>query len=314
MKPVKRKYKMADATLVQTSDDLTGSATRDLVELTIYGVDAAAIAAIVLLRDDFSNTATDNELMGDLMVATANRNEKAVEVRNAINPIATRFRVRYGESSGKYRGLGIELLSQQNADQLVRTGRAVVRRSTQNLVEIGQGLTALEIAALETLVGELDALVDVQRDAVKDRDIAVDERIKKGNTLYEELVKIAEYGKAAWLNVNESKYNDYVITEVYNKPAQVLEGTIGMGMIVNLSVAEVQAITALSAEASGNDMQIYFSINPTDYPNGFQQTIANGATGEFVAGAIGFAEGARERLMLYNPGPNTVTYKVVVEA
>jgi hypothetical protein len=314
MKIAKRKYKMSDATHIQVADDMMDSATRDLVELAIYGVDAASIAAIGLLRDDFSNTATDNELMGDLMTATSNRNAKAVQVRNAINPIATRFRVRYGEDSGKYRGLGIELLSQQSADQLVRTGRAVVRRATQNLAEVGQGLTMAEIDALALLVGELDTLVDEQRAAVKDRDIAVDERIKKGNALYEEIVKLAEYGKAAWLNVNESKYNDYVINEVQNKPAQVLEGTLGSGMIVNLSATDIAAVTAISAEASGNDLQIYISTNPTDYPNGYQQVVSQGAENSYIAGSIGFEAGNRERLMLYNPGPGTATYKVVVES
>ncbi|MGE0636449.1 MAG: hypothetical protein AB7G44_05685 [Bacteroidia bacterium] len=314
MKPVKRKYKMADAKLIQLADDLLGSAARDAAELANYGVDTAYTDAIEVLRDDFSNTPTDNELMGEMMDATDARNNKATQVRNAIGPIATRFRVKYGETSGKYRGLSIDLLSQQDTAELVRTGRAVVRMATQNLAEVGQGLTMVEIDALTLLVGELDILVDEQRTAVKDRDIAVDDRIKKGNSLYEAIVKLAEYGKSAWLNVNESKYNDYVITETYNKPAQVLEGEIAMGMIVNLSVAEVQAVTTISAEASGNDMQIYFSVNPTDMPNGFQQTIANGTTGELVAGAIGFAEGTRERLMLYNPGPNPVTYKIVVEA
>lgn len=314
MKPVKRKYKTSDGKLIQTTDDILDSAARDTAELTTYGVDAAYIDAIEDAREIFSNTPTDNELMGDMMDATTARNNKATQVRNAIGPIATRFRVKYGETSGKYRGLSIDLLSQQDAAELVRTGRAVVRMATQNLADVGQGLTMAEIDTLATLVGELDNLIDVQRKAVKDRDIAVDDRIKKGNTLYELVVNLAEYGKSAWKNVNESKYNDYIINEVQNKPAQVLEGELASGMMVNLSVAEVQAITVLSAEAGGNDMQIYFSMNPTDMPNGFQQTIANGATGEFVAGAIGFAEGVRERLMLYNPGPNPVTYKVVVEA
>lgn len=314
MKPVKRKYKTSDGKLIQTADDILDSAARDAAELATYGVDAVYIDAIVVARENFSNTATDNELMGEMMDATKNRNDKATQVRNAIGPIATRFRVKYGEASGKYRGLSIELLSQQDTAELVRTGRAVVRMATQNLTDVGQGLTQAEIDALAALVGELDVLIDVQRKAVKDRDIAVDDRIKKGNSLYELVVNLAEYGKSAWKNVNESKYNDYIINEVQNKPAQVLEGEIASGMIVNLSVAEVQAITALTAEANGNNLQIYFSTNPTDYPNGYQQIVNTGAENSYIAGSIGFEAGNRERLMLYNPGPATATYKVVVES
>jgi len=166
----------------------------------------------------------------------------------------------------------------------------------------------------QNLVDELDTLVDEQRFAVKDRDIAVDDRIKKGNALYEKLVELAEYGKSAWLNKNEAKYNDYVITEVQKKAAQVLEGNISSGQIINLSATDVQAVTQLTGEATGNGLQIYFSTNPTDYPNGFQQAVNEGVENSFIAGAIGFDPGNRERLMLYNPGPNNATYKVVVEA
>ncbi len=313
MKPVKRKYKISDGTLIQTSDDIISSATRDAVELAPYGITAVSMTMIAGLRTAFNDTPTDNELMGDMIDATAARNTKAEEVRNAIHPIATRIKVKFGEESGKYRGLGIELLSQQDAGQLYRTGGAVVRRSTLYLPDL-PGLTLAEINALQTKVGELDTLINTQIDAVKNRDIAVDDRIKKGNELYKAIVDLAEFGKSAWLNVNESKYNDYVINEVQKKAAQVVEGNLASGQIINLSVADVAAITELSAEPMGNSLQIYFSTNPTDYPNGFQQPIGDGNTGDFVAGAIGFAEGVRERLMLYNPGPNLLTYKVVVEA
>lgn len=87
---------------------------------------------------------------------------------------------------------------------------------------------------------------------------------------------------------------------------------VSMTMIAGLRTAFND--TPTDNEPMGNSLQIYFSTNPTDYPNGFQQPIGDGNTGDFVAGAIGFAEGVRERLMLYNPGPNLLTYKVVVEA
>lgn len=315
MKIAKRKYKMSDAKLIQTADNVLGSATRDLAELATYGVDAGKLSVIEGLRNTFNDTATDEELMGDLMVATDNRNAKAEEVRNAIRPIAARFAVKYGEDSGQYRALRIESLSQQDVNDLVRTARAVSRRGTLAMTDLAsEGLTVAIIDDLNTKNDALDDLIDVQIDAVKNRDIAVDDRIKKGNELYAALVKLAEYGKSAWLNVNEAKYNDYVLNESSKKNAQVFEGTVGGGLVVNLSATDIKADTDITITVTGSPLRVYFHGDPAGGVNGFEQVVSAGTPVTVKASVIGFATGVRERLNLYNADAPASTYHVVVEA
>ncbi|MBL0310032.1 MAG: hypothetical protein IPP77_10240 [Bacteroidetes bacterium] len=315
MKEAKRQYKMSDAKLIQTSDNVLGSANRDLAELATYGVDAGKLAVIEGLRDTFDATATDEELMGDLVVATDNRNEAAELVRGAIRPIAARFAVKYGEDSGQYRALRMDSLSQQDVNDLVRTARVVSRRSNLAMADLaGDGLTGAIVDDLNFKNDSLDNLIDVQIDAVKNRDIAVDDRIKKGNELYTAVVKLAEYGKSAWLNVNEAKYNDYVLNESSKKNAQVLEGTVAGGMIVNLSATDIKADTDITVTVTGSSLRIYFSNDPAGGVNGFEQIVFAGTPVTVKAGVIGFATGLRERLNLYNADAPGGGYHVVVEA
>ena len=314
MRITKRKYKMSDASLIQTSDNILGSANRDLAELAAYGVDAAKLTAIEALRDTFSNTPTDEEFMGDMMIATDARNLKAEAVRNTIRPIAARFAVKFGEQSGQYRALRADNLSQQRNDELVRTARAVSRRATLHLADLAsEGLTAAIITDLDSKIQLHDDAIDAQIDAVKNRDIAVDGRIKNGNELYNALIKLAEYGKAAWFNVNEAKYNDYIVNESSKKAAQVLTGSVNMNQSVNLSVSDVGDDTVITVTAEGASVVVYFAENPADGPNAFQQTVAAGTSRTFIASDIGFASGTRERLNLYGMGPGAVNYEVVVE-
>lgn len=315
MKIAKRKYKMSDAKLIQTSDNVLGSANRDLAELATYGVDAGKLTVIEGLRDTFDATATDEELMGDLMVATENRNEAAELVRGAIRPIAARFAVKYGEDSGQYRALRMDSLSQQDVNDLVRTARAVSRRGNLAMADLAsEGLTSAIVDDLNAKNDSLDDLIDVQIDAVKNRDIAVDDRIKKGNELYAAVVKLAEYGKSAWLNVNEAKYNDYVLNESSKKHAQVLEGTVPGGAIVNLSATDIKADTDITVTVTGSPLRIYMSDDPAGGVNGFEQIVSGGSPVTLKASAIGFATGVRERLNLYNEDAAGGDYHVVVEA
>jgi len=248
------------------------------------------------------------------MITTDYRNLKAEVVRNAIRPIAARFAVKFGEQSGQYRALRADNLSQQRGDELVRTARAVSRRATLYLMELAsEGLTAAIIADLDAKTQLLDDAIDSQLDAVKNRDIAVDERIKNGNDLYEALMNLAEYGKSAWFSVNEAKYNDYIVNESSKKAAQVLTGSVNMSQVVNLSVADVANDTVITVTADGGAAVVYFAEEPSDSPNAFQQTVAAGTSRTFVASDIGFASGSRERLNLYGMGPGPLNYEVVVE-
>jgi hypothetical protein len=59
-----RIYSMSDGDMIQTVDDVIGSATRDTTELTPEGVDSARLTALEGKRDDFDEMEDDEEWEG----------------------------------------------------------------------------------------------------------------------------------------------------------------------------------------------------------------------------------------------------------
>jgi len=139
----------------------------------------------------------------------------------------------------------------------------------------------------------------------------VQARIEAGNALYAEMTKLAMVGKRIWLNVNESKYNDYVLYpnqggagEAPEVPTQVVESLVPSGTVVNLSVTGIDGNETITGENLGpSQLQVYFSAMPTDLPppgTGFL------SAGQTISGTVletGYLAGVREYLNVYNLGP-----------
>lgn len=308
----KRAYKMSDARLVQATDSVLQSATRDLTELASFGVTAPKIAAVETLRNTFANLPTDEELMGDMMIATAAKDELMTKVCEEIRPIIRRAQVKFGDGSPEVRKFAADGLSRLGEDELVRTAFRVVRVGTGFLTALStEGLTQDILDALEAVAGELDVAVDTQDDAVNDRDIAVDGRIKAGNDLYAAVVNMCTYGKSAWENTNEAKYNDYVLSEVSKKHAQVLTGTLSADAIANLSATDFSPTTKINAKATSGKFKIYFAALATDAAPA-DATIIDGTLLESTAAALGYDATLRTRLNVQ--AVTDAQYEVEVES
>jgi hypothetical protein len=81
-------------------------------------------------------------------------------------------------------------------------------------------LTQDFLDTLEKNILTFDDAIDAQIASIRNRDIAVEERVGEGNVLYAELVKLCNTGKDIFYSINEAKYNDYVI---YNTPTGKVE-------------------------------------------------------------------------------------------
>lgn len=266
-----RDYKMGDGTLIQTADDFKNSATRDLAQLSDYNIDAAWINTFETARDAFSDKPTDVELMGLMMYATQQKNEARLLLLEEIRQVVGRARLVFSENDGRYRAFGTEDLSNQTDNDLVRTGRRVVRMGTNFLGDLAaKGLTQAILDNLLVLTNDFDVKIDVQGDKVKERDIAVDERIKLGNELYALLVELGDVGKLYWSSKNEAYYNDYVI---YKSPGQAppqfeTEGEVLPGQIVSASVTGVSENTVFQLQNTGAALlEFYFALSPVE-PSG----------------------------------------------
>jgi len=313
MKPLRRNYRLSDASLIQLADDIHGSATRDLTALADHGVTSLILTSLVTARDAFSNYPTDEELMGDLIVATENRNTMLETAKRIIDNISSKARFKFGEQSGKYRKFGIEALSQQKPQDLLRMGRRVWRIGTEMLVDLdSEGLSQTMLDDLSGNLFDLDNLIDAQRDAIKERDVATHERTTLGNVLYAKMALLAEKGKLCWKYSNEALYNDYVITERSTPDAQVVDGNVSAGQAVNLSVADVESTTEFILKNTGNSMlHFFFTNDPVSTTEAAQVPLASGATLTITASQLGYNEGSGFVLFnVYNAGVAVGSYDV----
>ena len=146
-KEVIRKYKMSDAALIQKADGIKNLVNRDLADLAAYGVLAANVDDLEDARDAFDNTSTDDELMADMIIATQAKNALRTSVLSKIRQVADRARIKFGEEDGKFRKFGVQLLTKNNDNDLVRVGKRVARTGTFYLAELAsEGLTPPIIA------------------------------------------------------------------------------------------------------------------------------------------------------------------------
>jgi hypothetical protein len=216
-KPNTPDYNFPQDELVLTSRQKLGFARRDAADFTNFGLDTTAFTLVDGAITNLVEFPTDEELAGDQISATQNKDTLAELVRNGIRPIMTRATSKFGNDSGQYRKFGTKGLSEMTDAQLSKCVHRVVRVANGFLPQLStEGLTAEHIGNLATTGIAFDAAIDAQEDAIAQRDIASEERIGLANALYASLVKICNTGKEIWSNTNEAKYNDYVL---YDSPA-----------------------------------------------------------------------------------------------
>ncbi|MCX6153292.1 MAG: hypothetical protein NT007_03945 [Candidatus Kapabacteria bacterium] len=90
-----------------------------------------------------------------------------------------------------------------------RFGVGIAREYLTDLTSVG--LTDAMIDDLEDTAQLMEDSMNEIATAQETRDIKAVERIEKGNELYALVSRYCEIGKYIWEDVNEAKYNDYVI-------------------------------------------------------------------------------------------------------
>ncbi len=320
MFPIARKYKMSDGSLADCCMRLVMGARRDLAELGAFGWTEARITAIADLREAFADLPTDAELSGMMSEATAAKNlvrKNAVEF--ATIEIMLRVSQHYGEGSPTYNRFRAKELYSSSDHQCWLVLKRVHRQGTMLLADLApEGLTVAHLNTLADYITALNAALLAQDEAIDNRDRAVQKRIEVGNMLYDEMVKLAEVGKRIWLNVDESRYNEYVLypktgdTEPEG-PMQVFESEVSAETVLNLSVTNVQGSHTIEAHNTGTtSLYVYFAAHPTDLPDATVAELEASKTITTTATAAGFLAGVREYLNVYNPdtGPGNIEVTV----
>lgn len=217
-KETTRNSHLSDGDLKQTADVLAASITRDTVDFATRNVNATTVNNLKTLTSNFDNHSTDEELLGELTAATASKDAVANNIKIAVRPIRNMAENVYG-NEGKYKSFGFTDMDGMSDANLYRLAKRVVRVGTKYLAELTvEGLTATQLTALATLATSLDTGLDKIEEAIENRDIETQERIKKANLLWAEMMRLTGIGKSIYADVNEAKYNDYVLTESGDAP------------------------------------------------------------------------------------------------
>jgi hypothetical protein len=194
-----------------------GYVRRDKVEFEKFGITEDDVADTDAMALEWEQIKSDEELLGDHVQATQDKDALAEEVREAIRPIMTRAANKFGADSGKYRKFGVWDLSHLEGGGLIYTANRVVRVAKSFLTVLeSTGLTQAMIDNLLAKISSYSLKLGVQDDAESDRDIATEERAEKANAIYLRVAQYCKTGQDIWVGRSEAKYNDYVI---YDTPS-----------------------------------------------------------------------------------------------
>ncbi|HPO61624.1 MAG TPA: hypothetical protein PK762_00900, partial [Candidatus Kapabacteria bacterium] len=214
---VKRNYNMTDAELCMFTSHLCLTLTRDLADLTEFGITAAKISALKALGDAFEVTQTDDYYRGEKRVSTEEKTAKEEVVMDYMRKMGMRAALKWGVKSSKYARLGIEGLAKFKEDKLLLKARDIHTFLTENLADLADvGLTQAMLDDFATANNDLEGARNAQLNAIENRDLSTSTREIKGNEIYELVSKYCEIGKKLYFNSNPAKYNDYII---YQKEA-----------------------------------------------------------------------------------------------
>ena len=219
-----RAYKIEDANLITMSKTKIAYMRRDLVKLAEFGITAAMLTALETQINAFEAFATDRELIGMQELATENKDAKALELRDALEPIRVRAETKYGYGTAKYKTFGIGEISRWDDANLLIVRRRVVRVGTIYLADLAPlGLTAAMLSSLTTICNDFENLIISQGIKIGERDITQEDRVEMGNGIFVQLKNYCRLAKTAWRTLDAAKYNDYLI---YDSPS----GTAAEGL------------------------------------------------------------------------------------
>lgn len=286
----KRVYTFSDPTLTQTADDIGNSLTRDLADLAFYGVTAPVIAALAALRTAFAGVQGDVFYVAQITGAANNKNTVRADLETTLRALETGTGGKLGAEDYRTLSLGIRSISSLADKDLIDVGKNAHMAALTFVADLtGTGIDAAYLTALRAKITDLDAKLDLIRVAVKNRDLAATDRIKKGNALYKEMVRLAKFGKDYYFSRDESKYNDYIIVETSNASGNTQERTIADNQTVNFDFTDIEATDVFTLTGDPvNDAEFYFLGTLSGPPVGPVFTLGAGLTVTKIAAELGY--------------------------
>ena len=212
---LRKSFNMSKADLCMFASVLANTLTRDIADLTPFGVTTAKIGELKTLGDDYEVFPSDDYLVGTMMIATDEKNAKTEEVKEAIRQLAVRVEAKWGVGSGQYKRLGIEGMTRFTDRTLLSAARGVHLAMTSYLSDLaGFGLTQVILDDFSDLCDSFETAIAAQKDAIMQRDIKTKERTEMGNQLHSLVSTYCNFGKILYERTDPARYNDYIMYPV----------------------------------------------------------------------------------------------------
>ena len=212
MKAIEREYNLTNAELCMLASNFVVFMNRDEAEFDARGVDDTVITAFEALGNAFEVFPTDDEYIGLITIEVDAKNAMRDTIMDSIQSVSGYLQQKWGLASGQYRRLGIKGVERLSDDLFLVKAREVVRIAEEYLADLTPvGLTQAMIDDLETDAQSFEDKLNAVKDAKALRDSKTQERTDKGNELYSFVKQYSTIGKLIWENLDEAKYNDYII-------------------------------------------------------------------------------------------------------
>lgn len=272
MKELKRNYNMPDADLMFKVGDFVENMTRDATEFATRGVDAAATTAFETLGNAFEIFPTDEYYAAQVSAEVEAKNAAREQCMIYAQKISGFFEQQWGLNSWQYKQLKMINIARASDNNFKVICRNIVLVATDNLTTLSAiGMTQTDIDNLEDETQLMEDKGHAIHTKETLRDSKTAERIEKGNELYSYLRKYGAIGKLIWENVDEAKYNDYIIYKTEHK---------GLSKPQNVAVEYVAGSPPVNhiswdAVTDAASYDVYVSIRDIGAPSGDYNLLNN---------------------------------------
>lgn len=263
-----RNYRMTDAELCMFTSNLCNTLLRDIADMAIFGMTNSKITALKALGDAFEVFTTDDVYLADIIGATEDKNAIIETLKEQIRNMVLRCQIKWGANSRQEKSLGVAGMNKFTDDSLLIAGRRVHEQMSSYLIELGSlGLTEDILDSLNDLNTSLEAALNNQNNKIKIRELKTEERITKGNELYNLVSEYCEIGKRVYAISSPARYNDYIIYSGSTPGA--LAAPTGLSFtLANMILhwSNLPNATSFSAEISGGeDFTVIYSGSDTSF-------------------------------------------------
>lgn len=267
--PITRNYTMDDVEMFERAQVFHANFVIDLADFTAAfpALDATFAAAFETTIDDADAIPSNNEVMNEIEIITEQIDDKMAECRVAMQKLFAYAKITF-KSDAKVKSFGKSLYLKARNNQLrmielLELGHRIASETANQAALIAAGYSAAEIAELETLMNELDALNLSQETLKLTRLNKTETRVIAYNAVWEYMVQINQASKVVYAT-SPAKLTEYLlyptVHHALSKP-QNLSATYDPLSPPNLTLSWTAVTDATSYD-------VYSNIANTGAPSG----------------------------------------------